>query len=259
MTEPIKYDLSPAQIRVIRDRIFGFRDTKAVLSPFLTDVSEDAITATQEEDYIVVDFAYHRHQGEARKRVRKHLYLRWLKTRSDALLSFNRDHIEVSSKKFPIPKPFATATQVVPRLEPQEMPLQERLLRDLDVLITRWEDMARAMGCESQGLVDLSRARATSMRAREVMAQKASADWTKPTTKLQRMSDAVTLLCDGKRPSDSLVQGWLDKTNEGLQEFAAVHGPSWAQGIGLLDAAAVMADQPTEDVPHLDVPSTPTF
>ena len=364
MTEPIKYALSPDLVRVIRDRIFGFRDTKAVLSPFLTDVSEDSITATQEGNYIVVDYAYHCHQGKAQKRVRKHLYLRWNKFKYVGALSFNLDHIEVSRNKFPVPepeatsipavnpnykltnrqvkvlnsllwggnfnpkplleasaveggtyefratlvrgmvvvdfsyyfipegvgrltaqgrvqtrlkrhvyfrwqvgarisvdatkhiqvsrKPFPSGAQVAPT-KPQEMPLRERLLRDLEALLTCWDSVANAMGCDPDHLSEVARARATSMRAREVIAQKASADWTKPTTKLQRMSDAVTLLCDGKRPSDRLVQGWLDKTDEGLRDFAATHGPAWAQGIGVLDAAAVLADTPTEGVDHLDV------
>ncbi len=75
-------------------------------------------------------------------------------------------------------------------------------------------------------------------------------DWRTPTTLLQRMSDAVALLCGGKRPSNAMVQGWLDNTSEELQNFAASHGPAWAQGIGLLDAARVMADQPVEGVDH---------
>lgn len=78
------------------------------------------------------------------------------------------------------------------------------------------------------------------------------ADWTKPTTVQQRMSDAVTLLCAGKRPPDDMVAGWLDRDAEDgrLQEFAIEHGPAWCQGIALLDAAQAMVDQPTEGVAH---------
>ena len=38
----------------------------------------------------------------------------------------------------------------------------------------------------------------------------------------------------------------IAKARRALQSFAASHGPSWAQGIGLIDAAMVMVDQPTE-------------
>lgn len=78
-----------------------------------------------------------------------------------------------------------------------------------------------------------------------------------PTTYLQRFGDAVTLLCGGNRPSEDLLKGWLDGSNDELQNFAATHGPEWAQGIGLLDAAAVTADQPTEEIDHefLDKPA----
>lgn len=71
-------------------------------------------------------------------------------------------------------------------------------------------------------------------------------DWTQPTTVALRLGDAMQLLCGGKRPPDDMVQQWLDNTSESLQEFAASNGPAWAQGIGLIDAAMVMVDQPTE-------------
>ena len=71
-------------------------------------------------------------------------------------------------------------------------------------------------------------------------------DWTQPTTVALRLGDAMQLLCGGKRPPDDMVQQWLDNTSESLQEFAASNGPAWAQGIGLIDAALVLVDQPTE-------------
>ncbi len=76
--------------------------------------------------------------------------------------------------------------------------------------------------------------------------------WTTPTTYLQRFRDAVALLCAGQVPSDKLLLDWLDTDNDSfaLQEFAIEHGPSWAQGIAVLDAARVLADEPTEGVPH---------
>lgn len=73
-----------------------------------------------------------------------------------------------------------------------------------------------------------------------------SSDWRQPTTVAQRLGDAVQLLCSGKRPPEAVVLGWLDHSSEELQNFCAEHGPSWAQGIGLIDAAELLADQPTE-------------
>lgn len=73
--------------------------------------------------------------------------------------------------------------------------------------------------------------------------------WSTPTTYAHRFAHAVSLLC-GKWPDASMVEAWLDKSGDGLQDFAASHGPEWAQGIVLLDAAAVMADTPTEGVEH---------
>lgn len=79
----------------------------------------------------------------------------------------------------------------------------------------------------------------------------ARADWTTPTTHLQRFGDAMQLLCGGVRPSDTLLADWMADDSHGwLQEFAIEHGPAWSQGIGLIDAAQLMADQPTEGVDH---------
>lgn len=75
-------------------------------------------------------------------------------------------------------------------------------------------------------------------------------DWAEPTLYLQRFSEAMTLLCNGNQPSEELLQAWLDDESEALQDFAATYGPSWAQGIGLIDAARLMADQPTEGPEH---------
>ena len=74
------------------------------------------------------------------------------------------------------------------------------------------------------------------------------ADWTTPTTYLQRFGEAMALLCSGHRPPDEMLSAWLDTEREDqrLQAFAMEHGPSWAQGIGVIDAARVLADTPTE-------------
>ena len=83
-------------------------------------------------------------------------------------------------------------------------------------------------------------------------------NWRTPTTYLQRLGDAMALLCSGNRPSDEMLGAWINEC-EGdfrLQEFACEHGPSWAQGIAVIDAAQVLADQPTEilciDGPQID-------
>lgn len=73
---------------------------------------------------------------------------------------------------------------------------------------------------------------------------------TTPTTWLQRFGDALQLLCGGKRPSNEMMAAWADKSSEELQSFAASHGPAWAQGLGVIDAAHILADQPTEGVEH---------
>lgn len=57
----------------------------------------------------------------------------------------------------------------------------------------------------------------------------------------------MELLCKGHRPPTELVVNWFtDTDSEGLQNFAAEHGPEWAQGVGVIDAARLLADTPTE-------------
>ncbi len=77
-------------------------------------------------------------------------------------------------------------------------------------------------------------------------------DWRTPTTYTQRFSDAVTLLCGGNRPPETMVAGWINRDSEELQAFAVQYGPSWAQGIGLIDAAELMANNPVEGVSDAD-------
>lgn len=73
-------------------------------------------------------------------------------------------------------------------------------------------------------------------------------DWRTPTKYLDRFGDAMALLCSGARPPDELIAAWLDPKADDhrLQEFACEHGPVWAQGIAVIDAARVLVDQPTE-------------
>ena len=80
--------------------------------------------------------------------------------------------------------------------------------------------------------------------------KKVPEDWRTPTTYLKRFGDAMQLLCQGHRPSDEMLTAWLKEENEELQSFAVTHCPMWAQGIGTIDAARCIADQPTEGVDH---------
>lgn len=84
-------------------------------------------------------------------------------------------------------------------------------------------------------------------------------DWRTPTTYAQRFTDAVSLLCREAPPSD-MVSEWIDRNSDDhrLQDWACERAPAWAQGIGLLDAAHVMASQPTEGVEHEPAPQQAT-
>lgn len=73
-------------------------------------------------------------------------------------------------------------------------------------------------------------------------------DWTTPTKFLQRFGDALELLCQGNRPSDKIMQDWLDNKEDvyyNLQNFCSEHGLYWMQGIQIADAALMLADNPT--------------
>jgi len=43
-----------------------------------------------------------------------------------------------------------------------------------------------------------------------------------------------------------MLCAWIGGSSEELQTFAANHGPAWAQGIGIIDAALTLVDSPTE-------------
>lgn len=84
-------------------------------------------------------------------------------------------------------------------------------------------------------------------------------DWARPTTHTQRIADVMQALCAGKRPSDEIVTAWLsDPDDSRLQEFAIEHGPTWAQGIAVVDAARLLAEQPTEGVDHEFIAPSPS-
>lgn len=68
------------------------------------------------------------------------------------------------------------------------------------------------------------------------------------TTHLQRLGDALALLCGGVRPPDELITSWIsDPDSITLQEFVLAHcALDWAQGIVAIYAAFVLAETPEE-------------
>lgn len=76
-------------------------------------------------------------------------------------------------------------------------------------------------------------------------------DWSAPTSHADRFSQAIALLC-GKTPPADAVEAWMAPGSEDmrLQEFAIEHGPAWAQGVAVIDAAHLLASMPTEGVDH---------
>lgn len=66
-------------------------------------------------------------------------------------------------------------------------------------------------------------------------------------TYLERFTQAITLLCKGRQPPTDMIAGWLDGTDDKLQEFTIDNEPPWAQGCVLLDAAKLLADTPAEE------------
>ena len=84
------------------------------------------------------------------------------------------------------------------------------------------------------------------------ISKKNAPTWRDPTTFIQRFGDSMQALCGGQRPPDDMMNGWLNTEVDDLrlQSFACDHGPVWAQGIGVIDAAEILADQPTEGPDH---------
>jgi hypothetical protein len=70
---------------------------------------------------------------------------------------------------------------------------------------------------------------------------------------IDRFTEAMTLLCGGNEPPRQIVLDWFDREKDSfeLQEFALCNSPlSTAQGIGIIDAAMCIADQPEEGKGH---------
>lgn len=69
---------------------------------------------------------------------------------------------------------------------------------------------------------------------------------------LVRFADALEILCTA-RPDLALCEQWLRNTPEGeqLQAWAVDHmRANWGTGLGVLDAAEVMAESPEEGMHH---------
>jgi hypothetical protein len=65
----------------------------------------------------------------------------------------------------------------------------------------------------------------------------------------QRFAQALAVLCGGNEPPQDALEDWLDQAKDSfaLQEWAVEHAVlSWAQGIAVIDAASILADQPVE-------------
>lgn len=75
----------------------------------------------------------------------------------------------------------------------------------------------------------------------------------RPVGFLERFTDALALLCGGRRPSEQLVRDWFnaDLDSRHLQDWAVNNmSVAWGTGIGVLDAATAMADNAEEGIDH---------
>ena len=79
------------------------------------------------------------------------------------------------------------------------------------------------------------------------------------TTYAERFTHAVSVLCGAQPPAD-MVAEWLENIDVNgehrLQSWVLSQAatPSWAQGIVVLDAAHVLANDPEEGMEHEDRP-----
>lgn len=70
---------------------------------------------------------------------------------------------------------------------------------------------------------------------------------------LERFTGALALLCGGRRPEEALVRDWFNPELNSfrLQDWAVANMTvAWGTGIGVLDAATAMADNPEEGIDH---------
>lgn len=78
-----------------------------------------------------------------------------------------------------------------------------------------------------------------------------------PTSWMDRFRHALSLFCGGKEAPLEYCELWLrnEQVNgaDPLQDWVAYNlSVYWATGIGTIEAAQVMADNPEEGVEHLD-------
>lgn len=76
-----------------------------------------------------------------------------------------------------------------------------------------------------------------------------------PTLFIDRFRASLALLCDNTIPPKRLCRAWLsqdeDESSEQLQAWAANHSKlNWAMGIGIIEAALTLAENPVEGVDH---------
>jgi hypothetical protein len=68
---------------------------------------------------------------------------------------------------------------------------------------------------------------------------------------IDRVVDALALLCGGKAPTREMVVEWEENRSETLQTWAVNNtAVRWGTGIGTIEAAQVMANTPEEGRDH---------
>lgn len=75
------------------------------------------------------------------------------------------------------------------------------------------------------------------------------------TTKVERFYDALTALCGGVSPEIRLCEDWFfedaERSHRELQEWTMNNTTvGWAMGIGVIDAALTLANNPVEGEDH---------
>ena len=78
------------------------------------------------------------------------------------------------------------------------------------------------------------------------------------TTWMERFSQAIAVLCNGRVPPAALVEKWVENVEDNqltLQDWVFGEGAAslpWAQALVILDAAQILADNPEEGCGHID-------
>jgi len=70
-----------------------------------------------------------------------------------------------------------------------------------------------------------------------------------PRLYVDRVLDALGLLCEGRKPPREMVEAWFMSDDHSLQDWAVCNaGVCWATGIGTIEAAIAMAETPEEGI-----------